>query len=70
MANCEGLVSCPFFSGHMSNMPGVADLMKSTYCLGDKTLCARYQVSCAGISVPPDLLPNDISRAQQLLNGS
>ena len=42
MAECEKLKKCPFFTGHMSNMPGVADLMKSTYCMGDKRLCARY----------------------------
>lgn len=67
MANCERLSTCPFFSGHMANMPGVADLMKTTFCLGDKTLCARYQLSLAGIAVPPDLLPNDAIRAQGLM---
>lgn len=68
MASCEKLTTCPFFSGQMANMPGVADLMKSTYCLGDKKKCARYRVSSAGIAVPPDLLPNDLARANVLLS--
>jgi hypothetical protein len=68
MANCEKLTMCPFFSGHMANMPRVADLIKQTYCLGDKTLCARYQVSSAGLPVPLDLLPNDLGRAHTILH--
>jgi hypothetical protein len=67
MANCERLKTCPFFSGHMAGMPSVADLMRSTYCLGDKTKCARYMVSSAGYAVPPDLYPNDSVRALQLM---
>jgi hypothetical protein len=70
MANCEKLATCPFFSGHMVNMPGVADLMKETYCLGDKTICARYQVASTGLPVPLDLLPNDVERARALLRRS
>ena len=48
-------------------MPAVAGLLKQTYCLGDKTNCARYQVSMAGVPVPADLFPNDIGRIQQIL---
>lgn len=70
MGDCERLTKCPFFTGHMANMPGVGDLMKKTFCLGDKTLCARYQVAAAGLTVPLDLLPNDVTRAQELLNRS
>jgi len=68
MAECEKLERCPFFSGHMSNMPGVADLMRSTYCLGDKTHCARYMVASGGLQVPSDLLPNDVARAREILD--
>ena len=68
MAECEKLTKCPFFTGHMLNMPGVADLMKSTYCLGDKLLCARYQLASGGVQVPIDLLPNDNARARELLS--
>lgn len=67
MASCEKLTICPFFIGHMSTMPRVADLMKRNYCLGNKMLCARYQVASAGKSVPLDLLPNDTERAREIL---
>jgi hypothetical protein len=48
-------------------MPSVAELMKSYYCLGNKTLCARYQLASAGVTVPLDLLPNDTERAREIL---
>jgi len=67
MGNCEKLETCPFFTDQMKQMPAVAGLMKKTYCLDDKTQCARYRVSKAGIPVPGDLFPNDIDRANQLL---
>ncbi len=67
MADCERLNTCPFFSGQMANMPAVADLMKKSFCLGDKNQCARYQVALAGVRVPTDLYPNDTARALHLL---
>jgi hypothetical protein len=69
MADCEKLATCPFFSDRMASMPSVAGLMKQTFCRGDKTQCARYQVASAGLPVPPDLYPQDIARAQQILRG-
>jgi hypothetical protein len=68
VADCEKLPVCPFFNGHMAQMPAVASLMKAHYCFGDKTQCARYMVSVAGVPVPADLLPNDVDRARQLLS--
>jgi hypothetical protein len=65
-ANCERLLTCPFFTGVLK-MPSVEALMKATYCHGDKTQCARYQLVMAGIPVPADLLPNDKGRAKHLL---
>jgi hypothetical protein len=67
MADCERLEKCPFFTGKMANMPSVADLMKKTYCFGDKMQCARYQVASAGIVAPPDLFPHDVDRACDIL---
>ena len=67
MADCEKLTTCPFFTDKMTNMPNIANLMKQTYCLGDKMQCARYEVSKAGVPVPPDLFPHDRARAFQLL---
>jgi hypothetical protein len=68
MAQCEKLLMCPFFNDKMKSTPKVAELMKQTYCLDDKTHCARYQVSSAGIPAPLDLFPNDTERAHQLLH--
>ena len=68
MNECEKLDKCLFFSDRLPNMPSVAGLLKQTYCLGDKTKCARYQVSAAGIPVPMDLFPNDAGRVRKLLN--
>ncbi len=66
MANCEKLEKCPFFHDKLANMPAVADLMKRQFCLEDKTGCARYMVSSAGLPVPHDLFPNDNDRARQI----
>ena len=67
MADCERLKSCPFFTGQMA---AVADLMKKSFCFGDKMKCARYQVASAGGPVPGDLYPNDTGRAQRILHRS
>jgi len=64
---CEKLPKCPFFNNQLADMPAVIGLLKQTYCLGDKTDCARYLVAGAGIQVPPDLFPNDLARAQRLM---
>lgn len=69
VAECDRLATCPFFIEKMPTMAGVADWMKKTYCLGNKTLCARYQVISADITAPPDLYPNDTPRSQQILQG-
>ena len=68
MATCERLEKCPFFSGKMEAMPAVSDLIKQSFCLGDKTQCARYQVASAGIQAPADLFPCDQLRARHILH--
>lgn len=67
MAKCEKLKTCAFFNDRLSNMPSVSELLKQNYCFGDNNQCARYKVSAAGLEVPGDLFPNDISRAKCLL---
>jgi len=67
MADCERLIKCPFFNGQMANMPAASDFIRTCYCRGDKTQCARYQVAAAGLQVPIDLYPMDKARANQLL---
>ena len=69
MADCEKLSKCLFFNDQLANMPAVTGLLKHSYCLGDKTECARYQVARAGLAVPADLFPNDTLRARKLLHG-
>lgn len=51
----------------MATMPKAAELMKSNYCLDNKTLGARYQLASAGKMVPPDLLPNDTERVREIM---
>jgi hypothetical protein len=43
-ANCERLLTCPFFTGVLK-MPSVEVLMKATYCHGDKTQCGGISSS-------------------------
>jgi hypothetical protein len=69
MAECERLRTCPFFTDRMENMPNVSEVMKRTYCLGDKTLCARYQLGVVGVAVPADLFPQDAARMREILRG-
>ena len=50
MADCERLMTCPFFSDRMENMPKVAELIKQTFCHGDKTQCAPISGSFGDFS--------------------
>jgi hypothetical protein len=63
MAQCEKLEKCPFFNDQLSGMQSVANLMKDQFCFGDKSRCARYLVSTAGLPVPADLFPAEYERA-------
>lgn len=67
MADCLKLKTCPFFGDRMTTFQALAEMMKRRYCLGTPAECARYRVSTAGISVPPDLFPNQEERAVQML---
>lgn len=71
MSECEFLQACPFFNDKLKDLPGLTKLYKSTYCLGaEKENCARYIVRNAlgKEKVPPDLYPNQLDRAQQLIS--
>jgi len=67
MALCEKTEKCQFFNDRMENMPAHSAAMKISYCQDDKQACARYQVSTAGRSVPPDLFPHQADRARGIL---
>ena len=66
MAECEKLTKCQFVKGQMATVVAAAELTKMTYCLGDNTKCARYQLVTTGIPVPVDLRPDDYERTQRL----
>lgn len=53
----------------MENRPATAQLMKNTYCLGDNTGCARFQVRNAlgGQFVPSDLFPSQTERVPKII---
>ncbi len=72
MAQCECLAKCPFFADRMSMMPAVANLVKSRLCQNtesDRSECARHVVFVAlgPGNVPPDLFPDDLERARELI---
>jgi len=69
MADCELLAGCIFFNDKMTAMPATANMMKSSYCHGDNSTCARYMVflKLGRPKVPQDLYPNDSDRAKQII---
>jgi hypothetical protein len=48
-------------------MPSAAGVLKHTFCLGDHTQCARFQVASSGKPVPADLFPNHRHRVTALI---
>jgi hypothetical protein len=71
MAECECLSKCPFFNDKMADMPAMASMMKKRYCLADKSNCARWVVRAAlgPDGVPIDLFPNQMDRAEGVIQG-
>jgi hypothetical protein len=69
MADCPYILPCPFFNDRMANMPSMAAMIKSSYCKGDYTECARYLVrdKLGKGTVPEDLFPNAKDRAAKLV---
>ncbi len=69
MADCQLIETCIFFNDKMANMPDMANLYKQRYCRTDNSNCARFTVFSAlgRENVPPDLYPNDISRAREII---
>ncbi len=70
MADCECLPKCPFFHDRMESKPATAQLMKTTYCLGDSTECARHMIFAAvgGSFVPGDLYPSQVERVPKIIS--
>ena len=71
MPDCECLAACPFFNDKMADMPSMAGIYKNKYCKGDFLSCARHMVfeALGKENVPKDMFPNQLNRAQKLLEG-
>jgi hypothetical protein len=70
MAECELTQTCPFFNEPtICTMSELVKQLKTTYCLGDNTKCARFGLYKAlGRKVVPKLmLPNQHDWARQIL---
>ena len=69
MTECDRLASCIFFNDRMLNAPAAAALLKQQYCQGHYESCARRRVEAmvGSTSVPPDLFPEDVSRADRII---
>jgi hypothetical protein len=69
MSDCECLAGCAFFNDQMAEMPATASLLKTLYCRGDSTECARHVVfkALGKSAVPTDLYPSELERAHSLV---
>ena len=69
MAECNCLPGCLFFNNKMENMPSMAQMYKTKYCLTDNSKCARYMVLIkkGKERVPKDLFPNQVEKAKKIL---
>jgi hypothetical protein len=67
MEQCGSLAMCPFFNVRIAHMPMVSDALKTQYCRGDWTPCARRRLIGHSVPVPEDLYPDDLDRALQLI---
>lgn len=69
MAGCELIAKCKFFNDELPNLPDYAELLKEVYCKVDFSDCARFRIFKAfGVAaVPPDIFPNEPSKAERLI---
>lgn len=72
MANCASIEKCVFFQDKMANMPDIAASMKRRLCQTDNSKCARWMVrtKLGPASVPADLFPNQVERANMIIAGT
>lgn len=67
VAQRERFEKGPFFNGLFAHLPRTAEGLKNTYYLGDHSTCARHLVASSGMSIPPDLFPNERDRVDKIL---
>ncbi|MFD3156837.1 hypothetical protein ACFIJ5_08260 [Haloimpatiens sp. FM7330] len=67
---CENLKKCPFYNEKMPIDSAIGKMYKRTYCEGDKTKCARYNIGkvLGKQYVPSDLYPNMTDRANKIID--
>lgn len=68
MNQCESLCHCAFFNHKLARMPMLSDALKQRYCLGEWEDCARYRVISHDAAVPDDLYPDDLERANHIVD--
>lgn len=69
MAQCNYLTDCPFFKETLENMPAETAVIKSQFCEGEYSQCARYMVRKALGSgkVPDYLFPRSVDKAERII---
>jgi hypothetical protein len=70
MPGCELNQACPFFDDStIRDMPELVKQIKTVYCLGDNTMCARHNIFrvLGGEAIPKSLMPNQHDWAKQIL---
>lgn len=69
MGECELIGGCAFF-GKEDRAHKVTELLRSQYCQGDPSACARHMIAMAvgQEHVPTDLYPNEIHSAHQIID--
>ena len=69
MPKCEKFEKCPFYNDKMPCDSGIGAMYKKRYCEGDKTQCARYNVStkCDPQLVDNNLYPNMTAKAEEII---
>ena len=69
MSDCACLAGCSFFNDRMARRLAMAPVIKQTYCRRNSGACARLRVDAAlgAASVPADLFPCQIGRAERIV---
>lgn len=69
MAECECIAGCLFFNDRMKGLESIKEMMKTRYCRGDSTNCARHMVfkGLGKTRVPSDLIPSEVDKAKILV---
>ena len=69
MATCRYTEECSFFTDEVGYSPELWHEMKSIYCYGDWSLCARLEAAALlpEGTVPQDLMPSEHDRVKDLV---